>query len=249
MATPQPTSTKPAKSRKPHVITLIISGVVLAVIIALTVIFWQPLSELFGSPERAREAIAQAGPGGPVVFILMQLAQVLFAPIPGQVTGFLGGFLFGPFLGTLYTMIGAALGFTLIFVLARKLGRPFVEYFVDEKLLRKFDYIAESRGTFVLFLIFLLPAFPDDVICYIAGLTNIKIRTLVLISLAGRLPGNILLSLTGSGVAESNTTLVSVIVGFMVVVGIVGFWQRKKIEAFVKRVSAPRNTATKDKSN
>lgn len=240
----------PAQKRKPHIATLVISGVLVAVITVLLIIFWQPLSQLFSSPEHAREVIAQAGPWGPAVFMLMQLAQVLFAPIPGQVTGFVGGFLFGPFLGTLYTTIGAALGFTLIFVLARKLGRPFVEYFVDEKLLKKFDYIAESRGTLVLFLIFLLPAFPDDVICYIAGLTNIKIRTLVLISLAGRLPGNILLNVTGSGVAESNTTLVAVIVGFMVVVGVIGFWQRKKIEAFVKRVSEPKeNKKTPEKGD
>lgn len=237
------------KARKPHIVTLAISGVLIAVIVVLLIVFWQPLTELFSSPEHARDVIAQAGPWGPAVFMLMQLAQVLFAPIPGQVTGFLGGFLFGPFLGTVYTMIGAAFGFTLIFVLARKLGRPFVEYFVDTKLLRKFDYIAESKGTLVLFLIFLLPAFPDDVICYIAGLTNIKIRTLVFISLAGRLPGNILLSLTGAGVAESNTTLVSVIVGFMVVVGAIGFWQRKRIEAFVKRVSGQKEAHHEDKGN
>lgn len=210
----------------------------MAALVVLTIVFWQPLAELFGNPDRARELVAQAGPWGPVVFILMQIGQVLVAPVPGQVTGFVGGFLFGPLLGTVYTTIGAAIGFTLIFALARKLGRPFVEYFVDEKILRKFDYLAESKGTFVLFIIFLLPAFPDDVICYIAGLTNIKIRTLVFISLLGRLPGNALLSLTGAGVAESNMQLVFAIAIFMAVVGAAAYWQRKRIEAWVKRLSA-----------
>jgi uncharacterized membrane protein YdjX (TVP38/TMEM64 family) len=229
---------EPTQNRKPHIITLVVSGVIMAALIVLIVVFWQPLTELFGNPERARELIAQAGPWGPVVFILMQIAQVLVAPVPGQVTGFVGGFLFGPLLGTVYTTIGAAIGFTLIFVLARKLGRPFVEYFVDARVLRKFDYLAESKGALVLFLIFLLPAFPDDVICYIAGLTTIKIRMLVLISLIGRLPGNALLSLTGAGVAESNMQLVYSIVAIMAVVGAVAYWQRKKIEAWVKRLSA-----------
>jgi uncharacterized membrane protein YdjX (TVP38/TMEM64 family) len=240
------TNPETPKTSKPHIATLVISALVMAALIAAMIIFWQPLTDLFSDPNRTRELIAQSGPWGPLLFIAMQIAQVLVAPIPGQVTGFVGGFLFGAFWGTVYTTIGAAIGFTLIFVLARKLGRPFVAYFVDKKLLEKFDYLAESKGVLVLFLIFLLPAFPDDIICYIAGLTTIKIRTLVLISLLGRLPGNLLLSITGSGVAESNTQLVVVIVSFLVVIGVVGFWQRKRIERWIHQF-AERSKEKKNK--
>lgn len=233
---------EPAKNRKPHVWTLVGAGAIMAALIAATIIFWQPLAELFSNPDRTRELIAQSGPFGPLIFIAMQVAQVLVAPVPGQVTGFVGGFLFGPFLGTVYTTIGAAIGFTLIFVLARKLGRPFVAYFVDKKVLDKFDYLAESRGVLVLFLIFLLPAFPDDIICYIAGLTTIKIRTLVLISLLGRLPGNLLLSITGSGVAEGSTQVVVTVATLLAVIGIVGFWQRTRIQAWMKQLSERKET-------
>lgn len=225
------------KIRKPSAKTLVIAGVIMAALVALIAVFWQPLSQLFGDPDRARQLVADAGPWGPLIFVAMQIAQVLVAPIPGQVTGFLGGLLFGWPLGFALTMIGAAIGFTLIFILARKLGRPFVERFVDKKILAKFDYLIESHGTLVFFLIFLLPAFPDDLICYIAGLTTIKIRTLVLISLLGRLPGNLLLSITGAGVAESNMQLVGIIVTVMVVIAAIGLTQRKKIEQFVKHIS------------
>src|SRR5687768_13593839 len=177
------TENTPQKSHKPSVKTLVVAGLLMAAFIALIAVFWQPLSQLFSDPDRARQLVADAGPWGPLLFIAMQIAQVLVAPIPGQVTGILGGLLFGWGWRFVFTMIGAAIGFTLIFVLARKLGRPFVERFVDKKLLDKFDYLAESNGTLVFFLIFLLPAFPDDIICYIAGLTTIKIRTLVLVSL------------------------------------------------------------------
>lgn len=240
-------STKDAsqKSRKPHVWTLVIAGIVMAALIALMIIFWQPMSEFFSNPDRARELVANSGPWGPLIFIAMQIAQVLVAPIPGQVTGFIGGLLFGWAWGTVFTMIGAAIGFTLIFVLARKLGRPFVEYFVDKKLLAKFDYLTESHGVLVFFLIFLLPAFPDDIICYLAGLTTIKIRTLVLISLLGRLPGNILLSITGAGVAESNTNLVITVVTILAVVAVVGFLNRKRIERWVKQVSQKKDVPKK----
>lgn len=233
--------TPPAKRKKlaaKHVVLLL--GFVILFVVA-TVLLWPYLS-LFSDPDRARSLIEQAGPWGPLMFIGLQIVQVLIAPIPGTVTGFAGGYLFGTFLGTLYAIIGATIGFTIIFVLARKLGRPFVEYFVDKKHLKKFDYIAESNGTFVLFLIFLLPVFPDDIICYLAGLTNIKIRTLILISLAGRLPGYIVLSFAGSGVAESNITLVSIIVTLLLIISAIGFWQRKRLERFVKRLSDKKDT-------
>jgi uncharacterized membrane protein YdjX (TVP38/TMEM64 family) len=217
---------------------LLLTGVIAAAFIAIVAIFWQPISSVLGDTDRARQIVAEAGPWGPLIFIGMQVLQVLIAPIPGQVTGLLGGLLFGWPVGFLLTMAGAAIGFTLIFVLARKLGRPFVERFVDKKLLSKFDYLIESHGVLVFFLIFLLPAFPDDIICYIAGLTTIKIRMLVLISLLGRIPGNLLLSITGAGVAESNTQVVVVTVTTMLVIGVVGFLNRKRIEQFVKRVSA-----------
>ena len=228
----------PQTRRKPKPLTLIIAALIFIALIIAGVMFWQPLAQLMSDPERTRQLIAEAGPWGPVTFMLLQVAQVVVAPIPGQVTGFVGGFLFGGFWGTVYATIGATLGFTLIFVLARKLGRPFVEYFVDKKLLQKFDYLTERNGVFVFFLIFLLPAFPDDIICYLAGLTTIKIRTLVLISFIGRLPGNMLLAITGSGVAESNVQLVVIISTVLIVVGAVGFWQRKRIEQWVRRLSA-----------
>jgi uncharacterized membrane protein YdjX (TVP38/TMEM64 family) len=132
-------------------------------------------------------------------------------------------------------MIGAAIGFTVVFWLSRKLGRPFVEYFVSKKILERFDYIAQTKGIFILFLIFLLPAFPDDLICYIAGLTSIRIRTLVLISLAGRLPGYLVLSYTGSGVADSNYTLTAIIFGVVMVFSAVAYWHKDRLENFVKK--------------
>lgn len=239
IVTHQPRKAKDSseKPKKTKLLTLGLIAAVLLVLGILAMVYGKPLIDLFSDPERARAVIADAGPLGPLVFIGMQIAQVFFAPIPGQVTGFLSGFLFGTFWGTVYTMIGAAIGFTLIFVLARKLGRPFVEYFVDEKTLKKFDYLSDTKGVAVLFLIFLLPAFPDDIICYIAGLTNIKIRTLIIISLLGRLPGNLALNFAGSGVAESNVQLVVIVVSILLIISAAAYWKRKKIEAFVKRFS------------
>lgn len=213
-----------------YIITLII-----AVLSGTAIYYAWPYLSAISSPEQARELITGAGGWGPLVFILMQAAQVLIAPIPGQIIGLIGGYLFGPFLGLIYTITGATIGFTAVFYLTRKLGRPFVERFVSKKILGKFDHLTEEKGVLVFFLIFLLPAFPDDLISFIAGLTTIRIRTLVLISIAGRLPGYAVLSFTGNGLAYENLNPVIATGILMVMLSAISWWKRAWLREFVRR--------------
>lgn len=212
----------------------------LAAIIALALIFGKPLVPLFSNPATARETIGGLGAWAPLAFIGMQIAQVVIAPLPGQITGLIGGFLFGPWLGLLYTLIGAFIGFWLVFVLARKLGRPFVERFVKTETLAKFDGLLNRGGPFVLFLIYLLPAFPDDIISFIAGLTKIPIRTLLLVSVAGRLPGYLVLSFAGEGLTGENMNPIIVVAGVVLALGILAIWKRHWLHDFVASESRSR---------
>lgn len=218
--------------RRRRIVMWIGLGAVL--ILGLAIFLGWPWLATFTQPEEAREMIAEAGAWAPLVFIGLQVIQVLIAPIPGQVTGLVGGLLFGTLWGVVYTMIGATIGFTLIFVLARRLGRPFVERFVSPNVLTRFDYLSERGGAFVLFIIFLLPAFPDDVISFIAGLTTLRISTLIFISLAGRLPGYIVLSATGAGLAYENMNPIVVSIGVVLVIFAIGFWKRSFLQEMVE---------------
>lgn len=213
--------------------TIIAVTVAIFIFLVVVVYFAWPYMSLFTNPEKARALIEDAGAWGPIIFILMQVVQVIIAPIPGQAIAIIGGYLFGAFWGIVYTLIGASIGFTIVFVLARKLGRPFVEYFVSQKMLDKFDHLTQNKGVLVFFLIFLLPGFPDDIIAFIAGLTSIRIPTLILISLTGRLPGYIVLSLTGNGLALENLNPVIVIGIIAVILFLVALWKREWINEFI----------------
>lgn len=223
------------RMKKPTVIFLLVAAV--GGLVALVSLYGDPLWELFSSQERIESVVRDAGFFGPFVFMLLQILQILVAPVPGQVTAFAAGFLFGPFFGTLYAMMGATLGFALVFMLARKLGRPFVEYFVDKKTLKKFDYLVEGRGVFVFFLIFLFPFFPDDLICYVAGLTKLPLKTLLVVSVLGRLPSNLVLVLAGHGAAETDFTLVIFLAATSLVIIAVAWWKRAQLERLIKGMS------------
>jgi uncharacterized membrane protein YdjX (TVP38/TMEM64 family) len=177
-------------------------------------------------------------------FILIQIGQVFAAPIPGQVTGFIGGYLFGIAAGTAYATIGGTIGCSLVFVLSRRLGRPFVQRFVRSSILERFDFITSSHGAAVLFVIFLVPIFPDDLICYLAGLTRIPLRRLIVVALVGCIPGYAVFSATGAGVAGSNVVLVGILLGVAVTAVAVAFWQRKRIFIILQRLAAPRGNHT-----
>lgn len=221
--------------RRRRIVVWVLVGVTVVAALALASL---PLISFFGDPQRVTDFVDGAGPWAPVVFIGIQIGQVFAAPVPGQVTGFVGGFLFGATMGAVYATIGGTIGCTLVFILARRLGRPFVEHFVRARVLNRFDYIIDQSGALALLLIFVVPIFPDDLICYIAGLTRIPIRQLVLVAFVGRIPGYIAFSLTGAGAAESNTTLVVVVVAAIVIAAGVAFWQRARIEALIKRVAS-----------
>lgn len=225
---------KPTTATSKLVRNASISIVILGALAAIFYFWGEPLWAFFSDQEHAKRSIEAAGIFGPLIFIFMQVIQVVVAPIPGQVAGLIGGYLFGPYLGVLYSIIGATIGFALIFAVSRRYGRPLVERFFDKKHIEKFDFITKKNGGMALFLIFLLPAFPDDLICYLAGLTRIPIRTLILISIAGRLPGYLLLSFTGNGLTFDNLNLIiAVATGVLAILGL-GFWKRAWLYELVK---------------
>lgn len=149
----------------------------------------EPLWALFSDQERIRGWVAGFGPWGPLVSIALNVAQVLLAPIPGQFVGLINGYLYGLWLGTLYSMAGLLLGTTLAMALGRWFGRPLVEHVVDADTLARWDGIADRQGPLFFFFVFLLPFVPDDVACFLIGLSPLAIPPMVVLAALGRLPG------------------------------------------------------------
>ncbi len=221
----------------------IINIVILIIIfVFLVIFFWRPFAELFLSSQKIKEFILRFGILAPMALIALTAFQVLIAPIPGQAIGIVSGFIFGPILGTLLNMIGLVIGSYFAFVLARKLGRPFVEKILNKKIIKKFDKLFLEKGIFALFLVYLLPFFPDDAICYIAGLTRIKIKTLIIISALGRFPGFLILNLVGAGMAYSNIIFIIIFLSIPIVLFFIIFF-KEKFKKVISRIT-PLKTQT-----
>lgn len=154
------------------------------------------------------------------LFLILQIFQVLLVPIPGQIVGILGGYVFGFVKGLSLTMLGLTIG-SFISILIGRYFSKLLPKILPKEVMDKFDFLIENSNISTFFIIFLLPAFPDDAICFIAGLTRLSILKLVIASFLGRLPGMIVLSFLGASI-DYNLTLsyiilfISILIAFFI---------------------------------
>jgi uncharacterized membrane protein YdjX (TVP38/TMEM64 family) len=169
---------------------------------------------LLDDKEKVKAFLEAAGPTAPLIFILTQILQVVFAPIPGEATGFIGGFLFGAPLGMLYSTIGLTLGSIMAFFLGRWLEHKFVARVVSKETIEKFDFLMERQGALIAFFLFVVPGFPKDYLCFILGLSTMSWKLFFLLSTVGRLPGTLMLTLQGAQVYQGHYLITGLLLGF-----------------------------------
>ena len=155
-----------------------------------------------GSAEELQEYIARSAPYSHLFFFLVQFLSVVLAPIPSNISAAAGGVLFGTWPAFFLTFGSVASGSLLVFWLARALGRDFADRMVSRKLSEKYLDIIRAKAEIFLILAFLFPFFPDDVLCILAGLTNLPFRRFACIVLLTR-PWGLLFASALGGAALS----------------------------------------------
>lgn len=146
-----------------------------------------------------KEYILYTGSSGVLTYILIQAGQVVFLPIPAAIICIVGSLIYGPLLGGIYCSIGVLLGSCISFAIGKTFGIRIVNWIVGKENTKKYTDIIKKRGGFFLCLAFLLPMFPDDILCLIAGITNIKFKTFFICALITRPIGVLAMSFFGGG--------------------------------------------------
>lgn len=115
---------------------------------------------------------------GPIIFILIQILQVVIPIIPGGISTAAGVLIFGPYAGFIYNYVGICIGSITIFLLGRRYGKPFILSMVSDKTYNKYVGWLDNQNRFekLFALAIFLPVAPDDALCLMAGLTNISVK-------------------------------------------------------------------------
>ncbi len=172
------------------------------------------------------------------IFIGLQVLQVVAAPVPGEVTGIVGGVIFGTVGGIIYSTIGLTIGSWLAFILARIAGRPLVEKVVNAETIRRYDYVMKHKGVFLAFLLFLIPGFPKDYLCYLLGLGHMRQSHFLVVSTIGRLFGTTLLTLEGSLLRDKRYTAFFGVMGLSIMLILFTMVYRTNLERWFRRIRA-----------
>ncbi len=202
----------------------IIKLVILAVVIAVLTVLCIPFMHLLVSEEgRAEicEKVRSYGVFAPIIFMLLMALQVIVAFIPGGPLELIGGMLFGSGIGLLVTVVGAFLGTLCVCGLVRTFGKPLVDFFVPAEKAEKFKILRdEEKLELWVFILFLIPGIPKDLLTYLVPLTKIRVRDFLLLSTLGRFPSLAASVLVGDSLSEGRYWLA---VGICVAAALLSF--------------------------
>ncbi len=197
----------------------------------------KPAYILFTEREQIKEFITSFGSLAPLVFIVIQIFQVIFAPFPGEATGFIGGYLFGTFKGFIYSSAGLALGSWVNFLIGRVLGMRYIRKLVPTDYLFRFDNFVKHQGILVLFILFIIPGFPKDYLCLFLGLSTLPVKVFITIAAVGRMPGTFMLSFQGASLFERNYAMFALLLGICLLVGFFSFRYRDDLYRWVEKMN------------
>lgn len=238
----------PPEMKARRILSLVAFPALFAAILVVGLVFRREIWELFTSSQRLRDWIASAGLVAPLLFVGVQALQVVVFFIPGEIPQIAGGFLFGIWQGSLLSLAGITLGAAFNFLTARFLGVPFVRALFPNKDFQRVRRLAESgRARLTFFLFFLIPGIPKDVLCYAAGLSSLPLGTFLLYSSLGRLPGILGSAFMGEAAAGRRWLLAGGLLLLAVILFVLGFLLRDRIQNLLGRLGRGKISAVKRK--
>ena len=181
----------------------------------------------FSDLDAVTEAIRGFGLWGPAVLFVLFILQTFLAFIPGQALMVSSGYIYGFTGGILITWISLVVGGQAAFWLARRYGRPFAEKWVSAPVLDRWDKSAAGQGIGFYVIALVLPLFPNDAMCYVAGLGNMSFRRFLTANILGRGIASFLTVIVGA-FSEQIPGLLWVAIVIFIVLGIAGWFVARR---------------------
>lgn len=195
------------KKQKVKVFKLTMTILAIAIIVGI-IIYMFPVMRKLSTKEGQlafKEKVSSSGILGLLMLFALQVAQIFLIIIPGEPIEILAGMCYGPIWGTVFIMVSAGIISTIIFSLVRKYGKRFVYNFCDKEKVAKIEnsklFKNPNKIEMIMFILFLLPGTPKDLLVYIAGLLPINPVKFVIISVFARFPSVISSTLAGANLA------------------------------------------------
>lgn len=216
----------------------IFSGIILVALFVAAIIFFKDRMYLFKDVNALKEYVLSFGNWSVPVFLFLQIIQVVVFFIPGELVQIAAGYIFGSWWGFVLCFAGSAIGGIINFLVGMILGRPFVEKIMSKKdnwIIEKLTAFNESENhekklNFLIFIFYLIPGIPKDVLGYICGITTVKFLWYFILSNLARIPAMLLSTIFGNEISNANWPLLVVIAVAVGLICLVSYLYVKKIK-------------------
>lgn len=199
------------------------TGIFLFLLLSALIFFFagKPLIRFAQEPERFRVWVDEQGVLAPIAFLGMLILQIVVAAIPGEPLEIAAGYAFGALEGTLLCLFGAFLGRVAVFLLVRRFGTRAVDVFFPLEKLNTLSFLQnKKRLTLWVFFLFFLPGTPKDLLCYVVGLTDLPLKSWLLICAIAPFPSIVTSTIGGDALGMGNYMFALVV--FIVTMAISG---------------------------
>ncbi|MGL4739537.1 MAG: TVP38/TMEM64 family protein, partial [Sarcina sp.] len=181
-------------------------GCILVVILLICIpiiLNFDKIMEFASNPNEMKSWVLSYGHASVIVFVILQILQIIIFFIPGEVVQFAGGYIFGPYLSFLLCVIGIVIGSGITFMISRKFGKPFVEKIVNKDsvwIIKKIESAKHHREEThphkkrkkhpktIIFILYMIPGIPKDILGYISGIADISLKEFLIVSTIARMP-------------------------------------------------------------
>ena len=216
-------------------------GLIALLVVGVAVLWHTGVLHRISNKDHLIALLRQGGPTGALLCIAAQFLQVVIAVIPGEITTFAAGYVFGTWRGFLYSAVGVALGSAFNFWFARVVGRPTLERLIGRDRLATIERsLTSARSRSAMFLLFLLPGLPKDLLCYAAGFSGMSILEFLVLSGLARSPALLASVMIGAGVSRGDYRSV-IAIALLVLVAIGGYyWYQRRLRTSGSAASAVR---------
>ena len=172
---------------------------IVLVLLSIIAIYREPIANLLSiiSDQQSVSVYLQGyGVLGPVVLFVLLVAQVFVAVLPGHALMVTAGYVYG-MVGMCVVIASTILGSQVAFLIARRYGRDLIYKLASPQIIERWNKAARHQDILFFFFSFVLPIFPSDLMCYVAGLSNISAKRFFVANVLGRTCCAVFITLIG----------------------------------------------------
>ena len=167
-----------------------IIGLIILVLVFLEIVFYMfyltGILEHFRDIESAKKWIQSFGALAFLIFFTIQFLQVIILPLPAQITLIAGVLIFGALQTFVISSVAIILGSIVCFFIGRLFGNKILYLLCEKGTANHYKKILSDKGRILLPIFFLLPVFPDDLLCFASGATSMTFKCFLIITIIFR---------------------------------------------------------------